>query len=185
MNLLDVNNLSLGFTEIKLFSDLSFTVGEKDRLAILGINGSGKSTLLATLAGKEIADQGVIRRRQNLSVAILTQRPALGDGTVNDVVGQSWQGRAAMDRLGLTALSETKISALSGGEHKRAALASVLQDQDADLLLLDEPTNHLDIEGIEHLENVLHEFSGGVVFVSHDRHLIDRVATKTIALTAK
>ena len=107
MNLLDVNNLSLGFTEIKLFSDLSFTVGEKDRLAILGINGSGKSTLLATLAGKEIADQGVIRRRQNLSVAVLTQRPALGDGTVNDVVGQSWQGRAAMDSLGLTALCET------------------------------------------------------------------------------
>ena len=141
MNLLDVNNLSLGFAEIKLFSHLSFTVGEKDRLAILGINGSGKSTLLATLAGEEIADQGVIRRRQNLSVAVLTQRPALGDGTVNDVVGQSWQGRAAMDRLGLTALSETKISALSGGEHKRAALASVLQDQEADLLLLDEPTN--------------------------------------------
>ncbi len=184
MNLLDVNNISLGFTEIKLFSDLSFTVGEKDRLAILGINGSGKSTLLATLAGEEIADQGVIRRRQNLSVAILAQRPALGDGTVRDVVGQSWQGRAAMDRLGLTALSETKISELSGGEHKRAALASVLQDQDADLLLLDEPTNHLDIEGIEHLENVLHEFSGGVVFVSHDRHLIDRVATKTLELTA-
>lgn len=184
MNLLDVDNISLGFTEIKLFSGLSFTVGEKDRLAILGINGSGKSTLLATLAGQENVDQGLIRRRQNISVAILAQRPALGDGTVSDAVGQNWQGRAAIDRLGLTALSETRISALSGGEHKRAALAAVLHDQDADLLLLDEPTNHLDIEGIEYLESVLHEFSGGVVFVSHDRHLIDRVATKTLELTA-
>ena len=183
MNLLDVDNISLGFTEIELFSDLSFTVGEKDRLAVLGINGSGKSTLLATLAGQEIVDQGVIRRRQNLSVAVLAQRPNLGDGTVSDAVGQSWQARAAMDRLGLTGLSQTKISALSGGEHKRAALAAVLHDQDADLLLLDEPTNHLDIEGIEYLENVLHEFSGGVVFVSHDRHLINRVATKTVELT--
>ena len=79
MNLLDVNNISLGFTEIKLFSALSFTVGEKDRLAILGINGSGKSTLLATLAGEEIADHVGIRRLQNLSVAILALRPALVD----------------------------------------------------------------------------------------------------------
>jgi ATP-binding cassette subfamily F protein uup len=184
MNLLDVSNISLAFTEKKLFSDLSFTVGDKERVAVLGVNGSGKSTLLATLAGRENPDQGLIRRRRNLSVAVLLQRPHLGDGTVNDAIGQSWQGRAAIDRLGLTTLSEKKISSLSGGEQKRAALAAVLHDQDADLLLLDEPTNHLDIEGIEYLESVIHEFSGGVVFVSHDRHLIDRVATKTIELTA-
>ena len=184
MNLLDVSSISLAFTEKKLFSDLSFTVGDKERVAVLGVNGSGKSTLLATLAGRENPDQGLIRRRRNLSVAVLLQRPHLGDGTVNDAIGQSWQGRAAIDRLGLTTLSEKKISSLSGGEQKRAALAEVLHDQDADLLLLDEPTNHLDIEGIEYLESVIHEFSGGVVFVSHDRHLIDRVATKTIELTA-
>lgn len=183
MNLLDISNISLSFGDKNLFSDLSFTIGSKDRLAILGINGSGKSTLLAVLEGREKVDSGVIRRQKNLSLSVLMQRPQLGDETVAAAVGERWEGRAAMDRLGLTALSAKKISSLSGGEQKRAALATVLHDQNANLLLLDEPTNHLDIEGIEYLETVINDFSGAVIFVSHDRQLIDRVATKTLEVT--
>ncbi len=184
MNLLDISNISLSFSEKKLFADLSFTVGAKDRLAVLGINGSGKSTLLAVLAEREKVDSGLVRRQQNISLSVLLQRPQLGEETVGAAIGQQWQGRAAMDRLGLTSLSDKKISSLSGGEQKRAALAAVLHDPNADLLLLDEPTNHLDIEGIEYLETVISEFAGAVVFVSHDRHLIDRVATKTLEVTS-
>jgi len=183
MNLLDISNISLSFGDKNLFSDLSFTISAKDRLAILGINGSGKSTLLAVLEGREKVDSGVIRRQKNLSLSVLMQRPQLGDETVAAAVGEKWEGRAAMDRLGLTPLSAKKISSLSGGEQKRAALATVLHDQNANVLLLDEPTNHLDIEGIEYLETVINDFSGAVIFVSHDRQLIDRVATKTLEVT--
>ena len=183
MNLLDVSNISLSFADKDLFSNLSFTIGVKDRLAVLGINGSGKSTLLAALEGRETVDSGLIRRQKNLSLSVLMQRPHQGDETVSAAVGEKWEGRAALDRLGLTPLSDKKISSLSGGEQKRAALAAVLHDQNANLLLLDEPTNHLDIEGIEYLETVINNFSGAVVFVSHDRHLIDRVATKTLEIT--
>lgn len=184
MNLLDVSNISLSFADKNLFSDLSFTIGPKDRLAVLGINGSGKSTLLAVLAEREKVDSGLIRRQKNLTLSLLLQRPQLGDETVSGAVGEKWEGRAAMDRLGLASLSDKKISSLSGGEQKRAALAAILHDQNADLLLLDEPTNHLDIEGIEYLETVMSNFAGAVVFVSHDRHLINRVATKTLEIAA-
>ena len=184
MNLLDVSNISLSFADKNLFSDLSFTIGPKDRLAVLGINGSGKSTLLAVLAEREKVDSGLIRRQKNLTLSLLLQRPQLGDETVSGAVGEKWEGRAAIDRLGLASLSDKKISSLSGGEQKRAALAAILHDQNADLLLLDEPTNHLDIEGIEYLETVMSNFAGAVVFVSHDRHLINRVATKTLEIAA-
>jgi len=100
MNLLDISNISLSFGDKNLFSDLSFTISAKDRLAILGINGSGKSTLLAVLEGREKVDSGVIRRQKNLSLSVLMQRPQLGDETVAAAVGEKWEGRAAMDRLG-------------------------------------------------------------------------------------
>ncbi len=174
----------MGFPNKDLFSELSFTVKEGERVAVLGINGAGKSTLLAVLAGVEIADRGLIRRRQNLRLSLLLQRPSLGHGTVGDLLGDSWEAKAAMDRFGLTGVAERPVSILSGGEQRRVALAMALKDKSADLLLLDEPTNHLDFQGIEYLEAVLQSFSGGVIFVSHDRQLVEQVATKTVELTA-
>ena len=184
MNLLDVSNISMGFPNKDLFSGLSFTVKEGERLAVLGVNGAGKSTLLTVLAGIEKPDEGIIRRRQNLSLSLLLQRPNLGDGTVGELLGDSWEAQAAMDRFGLTDVAERQASILSGGEQRRVALAMTLKDKSADLLLLDEPTNHLDFQGIEYLETVLGSFPGGVIFVSHDRQLVEQVATKTVELTA-
>ena len=184
MNLLDVSNISMGFPNKELFSDLSFTVKEGERVAVLGVNGAGKSTLLAVLAGVDKPDRGVIRRRQNLSLSLLLQRPNLGHGTVGELLGDSWEAKAAMDRFGLTDVAERQASILSGGEQRRVALAMALKDKSADLLLLDEPTNHLDFQGIEYLEAVLQTFPGGVIFVSHDRQLVEQVATKTVELTA-
>ena len=148
MSLLDVSNISLAWPTKTLFADLSFTVDERDRIGILGINGSGKSTLLSVLAGTEPVDQGVIRRRSNLSVASLSQRPQLGEATVGEAVGSDWRAKAAIDRLGITEIANRSVASLSGGQQKRAALAEVLQNSDADLLLLDEPTTHLDIDGL-------------------------------------
>jgi len=184
MNLLDVSNISMGFPNKELFSDLSFTIKEGERVAVLGINGAGKSTLLAVLAGVDKPDRGVIRRRQNLSLSLLLQRPNLGHGTVGELLGDSWEAKAAMDRFGLTDVAERQASILSGGEQRRVALAMALKDKSADLLLLDEPTNHLDFQGIAYLEAVLQNFPGGVIFVSHDRQLVEQVATKTVELTA-
>ena len=184
MNLLDVSNISMGFPNKELFSDLSFTIKEGERVAVLGINGAGKSTLLAVLAGVDKPDRGVIRRRQNLSLSLLLQRPNLGHGTVGELLSDSWEAKAAMDRFGLTDVAERQASILSGGEQRRVALAMALKDKSADLLLLDEPTNHLDFQGIAYLEAVLQNFPGGVIFVSHDRQLVEQVATKTVELTA-
>ena len=184
MNLLDVSNISMGFPNKELFSDLSFTIKEGERVAVLGINGVGKSTLLAVLAGVDKPDRGVIRRRQNLSLSLLLQRPNLGHGTVGELLSDSWEAKAAMDRFGLTDVAERQASILSGGEQRRVALAMALKDKSADLLLLDEPTNHLDFQGIAYLEAVLQNFPGGVIFVSHDRQLVEQVATKTVELTA-
>ena len=166
MNLLDVSNISMGFPNKELFSDLSFTIKEGERVAVLGINGAGKSTLLAVLAGVDKPDRGVIRRRQNLSLSLLLQRPNLGHGTVGELLGDSWEAKAAMDRFGLTDVAERQASILSGGEQRRVALAMALKDKSADLLLLDEPTNHLDFQGIAYLEAVLQNFPGGVIFLS-------------------
>ena len=184
MNLLDVSDISLAFPNKPLFQNLSFTIKEGEKMAILGVNGSGKSTLLSVLHGEYVPDTGIVRRRQHLSVGALSQRPSFTEESVREVVGESWQAKAAIDRLGLSNLMGTQVATLSGGELKRLALAALLQRDDYDLILLDEPTNHLDIEGIKYLEGILREFRGGVVFVSHDRHLVDRVATKTLELDA-
>ncbi len=117
-------------------------------------------------------------------MSLLLQRPNLGHGTVGELLGDSWEAKAAMDRFGLTDVAERQASILSGGEQRRVALAMALKDKSADLLLLDEPTNHLDFQGIEYLEAVLQTFPGGVIFVSHDRQLVEQVATKTVELTA-
>jgi ATP-binding cassette subfamily F protein uup len=183
MTLLDIESLAMAWPSKPLFKDLSFTVKNGERIGVLGINGSGKSTLLRIIAGLETADSGIIRRQRGLQTSCLWQRPDIGNVTVQDAVGHSWQADAALDRLGLSAITDRKVTTLSGGQAKRVALAITLLDNDAELLILDEPTNHLDIEGIDFLERKMLDFRGGIILVTHDRHLLDRVATRTVALS--
>jgi ABC transport system ATP-binding/permease protein len=165
-----------------LFTELSLTVSTGDRIGVMGINGAGKSTLLRVIAGQESPQSGEVRRKRDLRIATLWQRPNLGDGSVRDAVGDGWKADAAIDRLGLSELVDRRIADLSGGQAKRAALAQALLDDDAELLILDEPTNHLDLPGIEWLERQLLDFRGAVMMVSHDRHVLDRVATRLVGL---
>ena len=173
-----------------LFTDVSVTVASGDRLGVVGINGSGKSTLLRALAGRAPAERGTLRLGRDATVTVLDQQAPLPPGTVQEALGDGWEAAAVADRLGLTPVLDRDVATLSGGQAKRTALARALlalggdagEGADHDLLLLDEPTNHLDIDGIEWMEERLARFRGGLVLVTHDRHLLDRLTTKVLEL---
>ena len=113
--------------------------------------------------------------------AFWTRTPRLPDGTVRQAVGGGWETEAILERLGMAGVLGRQVSELSGGQAKRVALARALVNP-AELLVLDEPTNHLDLPAIAWLEAWLSHFAGGVVLVSHDRHLLDRLTTRMIEL---
>jgi ABC transport system ATP-binding/permease protein len=179
--LVDADRVSVSTAERALFTDLSVTVSDRDRVGVVGINGTGKSTLLRVLAGTQVPDGGQVRRGRGARVGLLAQDAPLPDGTVGQAVGQGWEAEAVLDRLGMTAVIDRHVSGLSGGQAKRVALARAITHP-AELLVLDEPTNHLDLPAIAWLEAWLSRFAGGVVLVSHDRHLLDRVTTRMIEL---
>ncbi|MGI8759258.1 MAG: ABC-F family ATP-binding cassette domain-containing protein, partial [Acidimicrobiales bacterium] len=164
-----------------LFEELSVTVATGDRLGVVGRNGSGKSTLLRALAGEVPPEEGLVRRGSGVRIGFLGQRPDLPPGSVEGAVGRRWEAAAILERLGMGALASADVATLSGGQSKRVALARVLVDE-VDLLVLDEPTNHLDLDGVTWLEDRLARFRGGLVLVTHDRHLLDRVATRVLEL---
>ena len=159
-----------------LFQDVSVTVEAGDRLGVVGINGTGKSTLLSVIAGTREPEGGTVRRGRGVTMAAVDQVTTLGFGSVRDAVGGGWRGEAALHRLGLADVIDRPVDQLSGGQEKRVSLAKALV-ADADLLVLDEPTNHLDIDAIEWLEHELDQFRGGLVIVTHDRYVLDRIAT--------
>ena len=164
-----------------LFEGLSMTVADGERVGVVGVNGTGKSTLLRVLAGKDVPDAGVVRRGRGTRIGFLDQEPELPDGTVQEAVGEGWEAEAALSRLGLGAQMGTSTRVLSGGQKKRVALARVLAHP-VDLLVLDEPTNHLDLGAAAWLEDQLSSFRGGLVLVTHDRHLLNRLTTVVLEL---
>ncbi len=179
--LVDVDRVSMSRPNRPLFTDVSVTVASGDRVGVVGINGTGKSTLLSVIAGSREPESGTVRRGRGVTVATLDQVTELPTGTVREAVGAGWQGEAALDRLGLGSILDQSTDELSGGQEKRVALARALV-ADADLLILDEPTNHLDVDAIEWLENELASRRGGLVIVTHDRHVLDRVTSRILEL---
>ncbi|MGH9233983.1 MAG: ABC-F family ATP-binding cassette domain-containing protein, partial [Acidimicrobiales bacterium] len=186
MILVDAQDLAVSRPGKPLFTGLSVTVSSGDRLAVVGINGCGKSTLLGVLAGTVEPEAGVVRRGRGARVVTLDQMAELPEGTVRQAVGGDWEGAAVLDRLGMAALADVDVRRLSGGQGKRAALARALvalgEGGAGDLLVLDEPTNHLDMDSIAWLEERLAAFTGGLVLVTHDRHVLDRVTTRIVEL---
>jgi ABC transport system ATP-binding/permease protein len=181
--LVDAAGLRASRPDRPLFDDLSVTVASGDRLGVVGLNGSGKSTLLRLLGGIDAAGpgDGAVRFGRDVRVGFLHQDAALPPGTVAEVVGAGWQGAAVLDGLGMADLAPSKVADLSGGQAKRVALARLLVGEH-DLLVLDENTNHLDLDAVEWLESRLAAFGGGLVLVTHDRHVLDRVTTKVLEL---
>ena len=189
--LVDLERVSARRPDRPLFEDLSLTLSTGDRLGVVGVNGTGKSTLLRVLAGAAEPESGTVRRGRGGRVGFLDQQPALPPGTVRAAVGSGpgapgvspgdWEAAEILERLGMGGLVEADVATLSGGQAKRVALARVLVTE-VDLLILDEPTNHLDIDAIAWLEARLARFRGGLVLVTHDRHVLDRVTTRMLEL---
>jgi ABC transport system ATP-binding/permease protein len=179
MHLLSLEGISKTYPENPVLENVSLGISAGDRIGVIGRNGSGKSTLLAIIAGTEEPDGGSIVRARGLRVGALDQDPTFtADARVGDVVGDDRQAIALADRLALTDLS-VRCSALSGGQRKRLALAVVLAT-DCDLLILDEPTNHLDVDTIDWLEDHLSARTEALLLVTHDRYLLDQVATRVV-----
>jgi ATP-binding cassette subfamily F protein uup len=179
--LVDLNHVTVRRVDRVLFEDLSLTISDGDRIGVVGTNGTGKSTLLRIVAGAEVPEEGQVRRGRGSRVGFLDQVPVLPAGTVRAAVGDGWEAEAAVDRLGMSPQLDTDTATLSGGQTKRVALARVVAHQ-VELLVLDEPTNHLDLGAVSWLEQRLLSFRGGLVLVTHDRHLLDRVTTRMLEL---
>jgi len=167
-----------------LFSDIGFAIARGERVALVGANGSGKSTILRVLAGQMDLDGGTRFIQPGLSVGVLAQEPDFtGFRSLADFVAADGapghRVAALLDRLGLDGARNP--AELSGGEGRRATLARALAG-DPDLLLLDEPTNHLDLPTIEWLEELLLGFAGALMFISHDRAFLRRLASRVLWL---
>lgn len=184
MIVIDAQGLAASRPNRPLFRDLSITVSTGDRIGVVGLNGCGKSTLLRILTGELQADAGEVRTGRNARVGVLSQHPVLHAGSVRDAATidvEPWRAEAALSRLGMGDMLDARTDQLSGGQTKRVALASLLC-REWDALVLDEPTNHLDLDAITYLEDALASFTGGLLLVTHDRHVLDRVTTKVLEI---
>ena len=166
----------------------SFAIERGQRVALIGPNGAGKTTLLETILGKREAEHGRVKLGHNVEVAYYSQQSLeLPDAyrMIDVITAEGLTGPRARDLLGMFLFSgedvEKPVSALSGGERRRLALARTVISG-ANLLVLDEPTNHLDIESREALEDALEAFPGTLLLVSHDRALIEAIATRTLSI---
>ncbi len=195
MTLLTLLDAELAYGLTPLLDQAACALNEGDRVGLIGRNGSGKSTLLGVLAGRIALDDGAVQRRDGLRIVTVEQEPELPPadtlfealrqrGGLEDIGDDRHRWRAESrlvefaTRFGLDGTIDPARA--SGGERKRAALALALS-LEPDLLLLDEPTNHLDIAGIEQLEELLLK-APALVFVTHDRWFLDRVATRVLEL---
>ncbi len=181
-NVLNVDNLQIGYD--KLLSTVSFKLYKSQRLGIIGSNGTGKSTLLKTIVGKEKALGGKFELGHNVEIGYFDQQIAQlnSNKTIFDdfyeefpnlTVTEIRNSLAAFMFYGEDVFKE--ISMLSGGEKVRLALCKILKRK-PNLLILDETTNHMDIVGKESLENMLSEYKGTLIFVSHDRFFANKIA---------
>ena len=185
---LDVQHLTKSFGALTLFRDISFSIGEGQKVGLIAKNGTGKSTLLSILSGKEGYDSGDIVFRRDLKVEMLEQSPVFDpEESVLDACFNH-QGDPEKVLKAKQVLTQLKIrdlqqpmGQLSGGQQKRVALANVLLTE-PDFIILDEPTNHLDLQMIEWLEGYLQRGNKTLLMVTHDRYFLDRVCTIILEL---
>ena len=184
--ILSYENLGLVQGSGWLFRGLDITIGERDRLALIGRNGAGKTTLLKLIAGLIEPDEGKRAIVPGSHVVMLEQDPDVsGFATLRDFTQKEPNApplheiEAIADQIGIDLSREAATA--SGGERRRAAICRALASE-PDLLLLDEPTNHLDIAAIEWLESWLNRYNGAFVVISHDRTFLTRLTRQTLWL---
>ncbi|NDY82891.1 ATP-binding cassette domain-containing protein [Orrella sp. NBD-18] len=189
----ELEHVSKSFGDHCVVRDYSTTIMRGDRIGLIGPNGAGKSTLLKLILGTLQPDSGTVKLGTNLSVAYFDQMRSQLDenATLADIInpGSEWieiggTKKHVMSYLGdflfAPARAQSPVSSLSGGERARLLLARLFA-RPANILVLDEPTNDLDIETLELLEELLQDYPGTVLLVSHDRTFLDNVVTQTIA----
>ena len=196
------NKISKSFKSNQIITDFSLKVASGDKIAIVGPNGAGKTTLLNLLTGKIKPDKGTVKLGTNLLTVIFDQNrevlnlnstlwESLTDSSETEVIGKGdfvnvrGTPKHVVGYLKDFLFSENQlrspVRSLSGGEKARLVLARIMA-KESNLLVLDEPTNDLDIETLDLLQELIAEYDGTVLLVSHDRDFIDRVATTTIAI---
>jgi ATP-binding cassette subfamily F protein uup len=191
---IDAEQVSKSFGERSIIRDFTLRVQRGDRIGIVGANGAGKTTLLKLLTGELQPDSGKVTQAKTLfGIVIDQQRKLMEPGkTVRDVLahGGDWievRGHKKhikgylKEFLFDPSLTEAPIGSLSGGERSRLLLAREFA-REANLLVLDEPTNDLDLETLDLLQEVIADYQGTVLIVSHDRDFLDRTVTVTLGL---
>lgn len=193
MNLITAEHLTHSYTERLLLDDTSFSLGENEKVGIIGINGTGKSTLLKILAGIVEPDSGKITMGRNLRIGYLSQKPEFANkitaleaalplkkDIADSPANYEPQAKNMMNKLGFKNHAQP-IEELSGGQRKRIALIRTLLTP-ADILILDEPTNHLDSAMNEWLEDYLKKYRGALIMITHDRYFLDTVVNRIVEI---
>ncbi len=188
-NIILIENVSKSFSEKTILDRANGIVNYKDRVALIGDNGAGKTTFIKMLLGQENIDSGKLTLGSNVEVAYLEQNIKFENETLTILEylreDENLTEEEARKYLAKFLFFQDEvykcISKLSGGEKSRLRLAKMLLNPN-NLLILDEPTNHLDIEAREQIEDVILDYKGSVLFISHDRYFINKIATKVIEL---
>ncbi|MET3700121.1 ATP-binding cassette subfamily F protein 3 [Bacillus oleivorans] len=190
-DVLKVEHAAIGYGQKPICTDITFQMKRKDSIALIGPNGIGKSTLLKTLIKQIPLLDGEFQFGANVTIGYYDQEQAnlRSNKRVLDELWDNYPGlpekeiRTVLGNFLFSGDDVLKpVSALSGGEKARLALAKLMMEK-SNVLILDEPTNHLDLDSKEILENALIDYPGTILFVSHDRYFINRIATKVVELT--
>ncbi|MBS7344870.1 MAG: ABC-F family ATP-binding cassette domain-containing protein [Caryophanon sp.] len=190
-DVLTIDDLAIGYPNKEISRDITMRVYREDRIALVGPNGVGKSTLLKTIVKDLTQFNGTIQYGSNVQIGYYDQEQAKLNSN-KSVLQELWDEwpllnekdiRSTLGQFLFSGDDVTKsVNSLSGGEKARLALAKLMM-QKANVLILDEPTNHLDLDSKEVLENALIDYPGTLLFVSHDRYFINRIASKVVELS--
>ncbi|MFC4812808.1 ABC-F family ATP-binding cassette domain-containing protein [Paenibacillus sp. GCM10023250] len=194
-DVLDVRDLSIRFPEkdAPLFRDVTFRLERGENVALIGPNGIGKSTLLKALVGQQPYEAGSIRWGTNVKIGYYDQEHT-GLNRNNTVLEELWSAYPNIEEARIRTILgnflfsgddvKKKISTLSGGERARVSLSKLMLAQ-ANMLILDEPTNHLDLYSKEVLESALMDYDGTLLFISHDRYFLNKMAERIVELNPR
>lgn len=184
-----IKGAELSFGSNHLFTNVDLYINKGDKISLVGRNGSGKSTLLKVISGVLEPDNGEIFIQPGIKIAYMPQEPDFSPyKTLREMIlsglpdagkGQEYKADMLIQQFNIVGDADPKQA--SGGEKRKAALAKTLINE-PDILLLDEPTNHLDIATIETLENIIKNFAGAVVVISHDRMFLNNISQTTFWL---
>lgn len=188
-NIVKLENIDIAYGEVQVYKNLNFSIDRGEKVALIGPNGAGKSTLLKLLAGKITPTSGSMAHGHNVTVSYFAQHQLeqLNQNLTALEEMMTLPGlrseNAMRNMLGAFLFSgdsvDKKVSVLSGGEKTRLVLAKLMAEP-GNFFLLDEPTNHLDVSACDTLKQALAAYEGALCFISHDRDLINKAATKVI-----